>query len=227
MIDRDAPACDGDADLAGGHEHRRDPARPARGELQRHGHLADRAVGADRVHDVGRRAEPGAGRRRGRRGRASDPAARALARGRGDEIGVAAELVVQPRLDVQPERERFEQRARHSGGSFPPAGATPTRSASARRASAACRRPGRACPRPAGRSRPTVRRRAASRRQRRSARPPSESARARPCRSTWQPSANTATRSLTPLQRLHAQPGPSPGTTRAVLEPEPLGGRRR
>ena len=93
VVDGDAPARDRDADLAGGHEHRlRRPASwAARVELERHGHLADRAVGADRVHDARgqrrapRRSASRARRERARRSRSSSP--RAV--GGGDELGVA------------------------------------------------------------------------------------------------------------------------------------------
>ena len=87
------------------------PAR-ARGrvELQRHRHLADRAVGADRVHDAhvgpvrpaGTLSPGGAARR----SRSSTPARR----GRRGQLGVLGEHGVQPGLDVHARRDRLQQR---------------------------------------------------------------------------------------------------------------------
>ena len=52
-VDRDAPARDRDPGLPRRHEDRTQPALSRLAvELERHGHLADRAIGADREHDL-------------------------------------------------------------------------------------------------------------------------------------------------------------------------------
>ena len=121
-------------------------------ELEHDGHLADRAVGADRCAP---RAAPGrarAGRaaRRGRRGwRAGRAARRPCSRRRARQVGVVAEHAVQARLDVHAER-RSPRPARR---------ATPRTACrpSARRRSAAVVRPAPPPRPPSPRSAPAAR----------------------------------------------------------------------
>ena len=144
MVDRDPPAGDRDPGLPGGDERRLQAARARRRvELQRHRHLADRAVRADGVHDAHVRplAGPAGTLRPGgaaRRSRSSTPAAR----GRRGELRVLGEHRVQPRLDV------------HARPRSPPAAPRATRRSARRRTA---RRRSRARSR---RARPRRRRRA-------------------------------------------------------------------
>ena len=110
-VDGDPPAGDRDSGLAGGHEARLEPAR-LRGpvELERDGHLPDRAVRADREHVPGRLLEVGAGRDVQARRRAAQVAQLdAVAAGELAQLLVVGEELVQAVLDVQATLDRGAQ----------------------------------------------------------------------------------------------------------------------
>ena len=110
-VDGDPPARDRDAGLAGGHEHRLEPA-PARSavELERDGHLPDRAVGADGEHDVRVDLEVGAGRDAQPGGRPAQVAQLdAVRRRQARELGVEGQELVQAVLDVETGGDRVAQ----------------------------------------------------------------------------------------------------------------------
>ena len=130
-VDGDPPAGDRDPGLPGRDEHA--SARPRRArlevELERDGHLPDRAVGADRQDDPRRRrrgslrsgrSAPSGGLRRSR---SSTPCRAASSA----SSGSSADELVQAVLDVEARRDRSSSAARASaGGKRPPWVATPT-----------------------------------------------------------------------------------------------------
>ena len=110
-VDGDAPAGDRDAGLAGGHEDGREPSPPClEVELERHRLLADRAVGADGVHDRRPVGEVRAGGdadvlRRAAQVAQPDP----VPAGGLGELRVVGEERVQACLDVHPVRDRRQE----------------------------------------------------------------------------------------------------------------------
>ena len=127
-VDGDPPSRDRHAGLPGGHEHGAQPTGPRLAvELERDGHLPDRAVRADREHDPrrvppgsprwARSALPAGGAGRAARLRSARPARRARDRRRGTRAGRS------PR--AAPGRIQARTSSRHAGGKRPPAGATP------------------------------------------------------------------------------------------------------
>ena len=90
--------------LAGRDELGRDPARPRLAvELERDGHLPDRAVGADGEHDLPGQLEVAAARDVEPFGRAAQVGQRrARCRSERRQLGVVADELVQPVLDADP-----------------------------------------------------------------------------------------------------------------------------
>ena len=102
-VDGDPPARDRDPRLAGRDEARLDPARPRSPlQLERDGHLPDRAVRADREHDLRRDRQVRAGGdvQVGRRA-AQVAQLDAVARRQLDQLRVVRQELVQAVLDVQ------------------------------------------------------------------------------------------------------------------------------
>ena len=164
VVDGDAPAGDRDPGLAGGDERRPQAARARRRvELQRHRHLADRAVRADGVHDPRVRPlrRPGGHAQPGRRGpQVAQLDARRGGRGRQLRVLARAPCAARPRRASRPRS--------------PPA-APPATRRSARRRTAPRRSPVRSSPalRPPRRS-PRWAPRGARRARRRTATAPAE-----------------------------------------------------
>ena len=122
-VDRDPPPRDRDARLAGRDELAPDPAAPGLGvELERDGHLPDRAVGAHGEHDLPVVREVRAGRGvQARRGLAEIAQLDAVAGGEDAELGVVRDELVEAVLDVEAGRDAgLEEHA--PGGREPPAG---------------------------------------------------------------------------------------------------------
>ena len=106
-VDGDPPARDRDSRLAGRDEARLDPARPRRPlELERDGHLPDRAVRADREHDLRRDRQV---RARGDvevvRRAAQVAQLDAVARRQLGQLRIVGQELVQPVLEVQALRD--------------------------------------------------------------------------------------------------------------------------
>ena len=116
VVDGDAPAGDRDPGLAGGHERRVQPARARGGvELERDGHLADRAVGADGVHDAHVGAVGAGHAQAGRRGaQVAQPHAGVAAAAASS--GSSASTVCRPASTSMPGADRLEQRRAPLGG---------------------------------------------------------------------------------------------------------------
>ena len=121
-VDGDPPARDGDAGLARRDEHGLDAAPPRlEVELERDGHLPDRAVGADREHDRRRHLEIRAGRGGEILRRATQvPDLGAVARRQLAQLRNVGQEHVQPVLDV-----RGRAPGRSAGSPSRPAGSGP------------------------------------------------------------------------------------------------------
>ena len=122
-VDGDPPAGDRDPGLAGRHEHRSEAAALRLAvELERDGHLPDRAVGADREDDPRGELEVRAGRDVQTVGRLAQVAQLdTVARRELDQLGVVLEVLVQAVLDVEPccDAAASGARARRAGSGRP------------------------------------------------------------------------------------------------------------
>ena len=131
-VDGDPPARDRDPRLPCGDELRAQAAgRAARSSSSANGHLSDRAVRADREHDVGGvprgsrpsgKSSPGGGRRRSRSSTPWSAASSASSWSSLDELVHAV-------LDVEPSADARLEDLRQAGGKRPPWVATPTSAA--------------------------------------------------------------------------------------------------
>ena len=122
-VHRDAPACDRDPGLPGGHEERRQPSRACGAvELERDRHLPDGAVGADGEDDPGVDLEVRA-RRAVEAGRRPAQVAKLDAGpvGHRTQLGVVGEHLVEPVLDREARGRctRAGSRARRAGSDLP------------------------------------------------------------------------------------------------------------
>ena len=116
-VDGDPPAGDRDPGLAGRHEHRIEAAALRLAvELERDGHLPDRAVGADGEDDPRVELEVRAGRDVQTVGRLAQVAQLdTVARGELDQLGVVLQVLVQAVLDVEPCRDALLQQLAPGG----------------------------------------------------------------------------------------------------------------
>ena len=124
-VDGDPPARDRDPGLAGRDERGGDAARSRLAvELERDGHLPDRAVGADGEHDLAPALEVRAGRHvRGPAAAGAGRAARRRARAASSASSASSrEELVQAVLDVEAVRDALRSSSRQAGGKRPPCG---------------------------------------------------------------------------------------------------------